>query len=52
MLSIARGLAYLLASGLEGTVASNVPMRDEAVNFLGKGILAPCQSPSSRCLCS
>ena len=37
MLSIARGLAYLLASGLEGTVASNVPMRDEAVNFLGKG---------------
>jgi ribose transport system permease protein len=45
MLSIARGLAYLLASGLEGTVASNVPMRDEAVNFLGKGYIGPVPVP-------
>jgi ribose transport system permease protein len=37
MLSIARGLAYLLASGLKGTVASNVPFRDASVNFLGSG---------------
>jgi ribose/xylose/arabinose/galactoside ABC-type transport system permease subunit len=37
MLSIGRGVAYLLATGLEGTVASNVPMRDPNVNFLGAG---------------
>jgi ribose transport system permease protein len=37
MLTVARGLTYLLASGLQGTVASNVPMRDPAVSFLGAG---------------
>jgi ribose transport system permease protein len=37
MLTIARGLTYLLASGLQGSVASNVPMRDETVAFLGNG---------------
>jgi ribose transport system permease protein len=41
MLSIARGLTYLLASGLEGTVASNIPMRDQGVNFLGAGYIGP-----------
>jgi ribose transport system permease protein len=45
MLSIARGLAYLLASGLQGTVASNVPMRDETVNFLGSGYIGPVPFP-------
>jgi ribose transport system permease protein len=45
MLSIARGLTYLLASGLKGTVASNVPMRDEAVNFLGGGYVGPVPVP-------
>ena len=45
MLSIARGLTYLLASGLAGTVASNVPIRDEAVNFLGKGYIGPVPVP-------
>ena len=45
MLSIARGLAYLLASGLQGTVASNVPMRDESVNFLGGGYIGPVPMP-------
>ena len=45
MLSIARGLAYLLASGLQGTVASNVPMRDESVNFLGGGYVGPVPFP-------
>ena len=41
MLSVARGLTYLLASGLQGTVASNVPMRNAAVNFLGDGYIGP-----------
>jgi ribose transport system permease protein len=45
MLSIGRGLAYLLASGLEGTVASNVPFRNEAVNFLGNGYIGPVPVP-------
>ncbi len=45
MLSIARGLTYLGASGLQGTVASNVPMRDEAVNFLGAGYIGPVPFP-------
>ena len=45
MLSIARGLAYLLASGLQGTVASNIPMRDPAVNFLGAGYVGPVPFP-------
>jgi len=37
MLSMARGLTYLLSSGLQGTVASNVPLRHEGVSFLGNG---------------
>ncbi|MBI5667416.1 MAG: ABC transporter permease [Chloroflexi bacterium] len=37
MMTIARGITYLLASGLQGTVASNVPMRHEGVSFLGNG---------------
>jgi ribose transport system permease protein len=45
MLSIARGLAYLLASGLQGTVASNIPMRDPSVNFLGAGYVGPVPFP-------
>jgi ribose/xylose/arabinose/galactoside ABC-type transport system permease subunit len=45
MLSIARGLAFLLASGLEGTVASNIPMRNEAVNFLGSGYIGQVPFP-------
>jgi len=39
MLAVARGLTYLLASGLQGTVASNVPLRDEGVSFLGNGFV-------------
>ncbi len=39
MLSVGRGLAYLLATGLQGSVASNVPMRNAAVNFLGAGYI-------------
>jgi len=37
MLTVARGITYLLASGLQGTVASNVPMRHEGISFLGNG---------------
>lgn len=37
MLTIARGLTFLLSSGLQGTVASNVPVRDEIIAFLGNG---------------
>ncbi|MBN2471540.1 MAG: ABC transporter permease [Anaerolineae bacterium] len=39
MLSIGRGLTLFLASNLQGTVASNIPMRDESVNFLGGGYI-------------
>ena len=45
MLSIARGLTFLISSGLEGTVASNIPMRSEAVNFLGGGYVGPVPFP-------
>jgi ribose/xylose/arabinose/galactoside ABC-type transport system permease subunit len=41
MLSIGRGITLFLASGVEGTVASNIPMRDDAVNFLGAGYIEP-----------
>lgn len=45
MLSIGRGLTYLFATGIKGTVASNVPMRNETVNFLGAGYLGPVPFP-------
>ena len=45
MLSIGRGLTYLFATGLKGAVASNVPMRNEAVNFLGAGYIGPIPFP-------
>lgn len=41
MLSIGRGITLWLASGLQGTVASNIPMRNESVNFLGGGYIEP-----------
>lgn len=41
MLSIGRGLTYLFASGLKGTVASNIPMTNKAINFLGAGYIGP-----------
>jgi ribose transport system permease protein len=43
-LSVGRGLAYLFATG-PGGVASNVPMRDAAVGFLGAGYLGPMPMP-------
>jgi ribose transport system permease protein len=39
MLSIGRGLTYLLATGVKGTVASNIPMKNESIVFLGNGYL-------------
>jgi ribose transport system permease protein len=41
MLSIARGLTYAVSWGLQGAVASNIPMRNEQVNFLGAGYIGP-----------
>jgi ribose transport system permease protein len=45
MMSIARGIAYLLATGLQGAVASNIPMKDPGVNFLGAGVIGSLQFP-------
>lgn len=45
MLSIARGLTYLIATGLQGSVASNIPMRNEGVNFLGAGHIGQVPFP-------
>ena len=41
MLSIGRGLTYLLATGVRGSVASNIPMQNEFIIFLGSGYLGP-----------
>ena len=42
MLSIGRGLTYLLATGVkEGGVASNIPMRNDSIIFFGSGYLGP-----------
>ena len=43
-LSVGRGLAYLFATG-PGGVASNVPMRDASVGFLGAGYVGPVPMP-------
>lgn len=43
-LSVGRGLAFLLATGPSG-VASNVPMRDAGVGFLGAGYVGPVPMP-------
>lgn len=39
MLSIGRGLTYLLATGVKGSVASNIPMQNPSIIFLGSGYL-------------
>jgi ribose transport system permease protein len=41
MLSIGRGLTYLLATGVKGSVASNIPMQNDSIVFLGNGYLGP-----------
>jgi ribose transport system permease protein len=45
MMSVARGLTYLVASGVKSTVASNIPMRNEALGFLGAGYVGPVPFP-------
>lgn len=45
MLSIARGLTVLLATGLRGSVASNIPIREPIIGFLGSGHLGPVPMP-------
>lgn len=45
MMYVARGLTYLLATGLQGTVASNIPMRAASVNFLGDGYVGVVPFP-------
>jgi len=44
-LSVGRGLAFLLATGPAGTVASNVPMRSASVAVLGAGYIGPVPVP-------
>jgi ribose transport system permease protein len=39
MYSIARGLTFAASWGLQGSVASNIPMRNPQVNFLGAGYI-------------
>jgi ribose transport system permease protein len=41
MLSIGRGLTYLLATGVKGSVASNIPMQNDFIIFLGNGYIGP-----------
>ncbi len=41
MLSIGRGLTYLLATGVKGSVASNIPMQNESIIYMGSGYLGP-----------
>jgi ribose transport system permease protein len=41
MLSIGRGLTYLLATGVKGSVASNIAMQNESIVYLGNGYLGP-----------
>ncbi len=45
MLSVARGLTYLLSTGVKGTVSSNIPMTNEVVNFIGAGYIGPVPFP-------
>lgn len=45
MLSIGRGLTFFLATGIRGTVASNIPMKDPVINFLGGGYIGSVPFP-------
>ncbi len=45
MLSIGRGLTYLLATGVKGSVASNIPMQNKSIIYLGNGYLGPIPFP-------
>ncbi len=45
MMSVGRGLTYLLASGIQGTVASNIPLKSPSVGYLGAGYIGPVPFP-------
>ena len=45
MLSIGRGLTYLLATGIKGGVASNIAVQNKTIIFLGSGYLGPFPFP-------
>jgi ribose transport system permease protein len=45
MYSIARGLTFAASWGLQGSVASNIPMRNPQVNFLGAGYIGAVPFP-------
>ncbi len=51
MLSIGRGITYLLATGVKGSVASNIPVQNETIIFLGSGYLGPVPFPVVILLC-
>jgi len=46
MMSIARGLTYLFASGLVSSVASNIPIKDNVIAFIGGGYVGPVPFPA------
>lgn len=45
MLSIARGMTVWFATGLKGSVASNISVKDPFVEFIGGGYLGPIPMP-------
>jgi ribose transport system permease protein len=46
MLSMARGVTYLLATGVKGmAVASNIPIENKTINFIGSGYIGPVPFP-------
>jgi len=45
MLSIGRGLTFLLATGIRGSVASNIGMKNPTINFLGGGYIGVVPFP-------
>lgn len=45
MMSIARGLTYLFASGLGSSVASNIPIKSDLIAFLGGDYIGPVPVP-------
>jgi ribose transport system permease protein len=45
MYSVARGLTFAASWGLQGAVASNIPMRNAQVNFLGGGYIGKVPFP-------
>lgn len=45
MMSIARGLTYLFASGLGSSVASNIPIKSDLIAFIGGGYIGPVPFP-------